>query len=97
MRTAFAVAFAASLLAAPALGQVVIQTPSGDAAGHQAAADQHRANARAEHQAAQMNAAVGNYDAAADNQAAARQEWHAARRQEHRAAEDSGSTVIIGR
>lgn len=98
MRTAFAVAFAASLLAAPAMGQVIIQTPgSGDAAAHQAAADQHRANARAEHQAAQMNAAVGNYDAAAENQDAARHDWHAARRQENRAAEDSGSTVVIGR
>jgi hypothetical protein len=98
MRTAYAVAFAASLLAAPAMGQVVIQTPgSGDAAAHQAAADQHRANARAEHQAAQMNADVGNYDAAAENQAAARHDWHAAHRQEDRAAGDSGSTVVIGR
>ena len=97
MRTAYAVAFAASLLAAPALGQVIIQTPSGDAAAHQAAADQHRANARAEHQAAKMNAAAGNYDAAAENQAAARHDWHAAHRQEDRAAEGSGSTVVIGR
>jgi len=98
MRTAYAVAFAASLLAAPAMGQVVIQTPgNSDAAAHAAAADQHRANARAEHQAAQMNAAVGNYDAAAENQAAARHDWHAAHRQEDRAAENSGSTVVIGR
>jgi hypothetical protein len=97
MRTAYAVALAASLLAAPAMGQVIIQTPGGDAAAHQAAADQHRANARAEHQAAEMNAAVGNYGAAADNQAAARHDWHAANRQENRAAEDSGSTVVIGR
>jgi hypothetical protein len=97
MRTASVVALAASLFAAPAMAQVVIQTPNGDAANHEMRADQDRADARAEHQAAQANAAMGNYGAAAQDQAAARHDWHAANHQDQRAAEDSGTAVVIGR
>ena len=97
MRSVYAFAVATSLLTAPAMAQVIIQTPDGASAAHQAAADQDRANARAEHQAAQMNAAVGNYGAAAQDQAAAHHEWHAANHQEERAAEDSGPAVVVGR
>lgn len=96
MRSAYVAAFAASLLAAPAMGQVIIQTPNPNAAQHQMQADQDRNAARAEHQQAQMDAAMGNYGAAAQAQSDARQDWHAARRQEDRANEGS-SAVVIGR
>ena len=95
MRTAYIVAFAASLLAAPAMAQVVIQTPNPDAPRHQVQADQDRSAARAEHQQAQVDAANGNYGAAAEAQRDAHQDWHAAHRQDERANEGS-SAVIIG-
>jgi hypothetical protein len=96
MRTAYIVAFAASLFAVPAMGQVVIETPNPNAAQHQMQADQDRSAARAEHQQAQMDAAMGNYGAAAQAQSDARQDWHAARRQDERANDSSGA-VVIGR
>jgi hypothetical protein len=98
MRTPYALAIAASLLAAPAMGQVVIQTPNGDASRHAAQAEQDRAAARQEHQRAQWDASRGDYEGAAEAQRDARHDWHAARHQDYRAQQDSsGSTVIIGR
>jgi len=96
MRVTYAIALAASLFAAPAMAQVIIQTPNGDSARHQERADQDRAAARAEHQQAQADAAMGNYGAAAEAQRDARHDWHAANRQEHRADESAGA-VVIGR
>jgi hypothetical protein len=96
MRTVYTVAFAASLLATPAMAQVIIQTPNPNAAQHQMQADQDRSAARAEHEQARMDAANGNYGAAAEAQRDARQDWHAARRQDERANESSGA-VVIGR
>lgn len=96
MRTAYIVAFAASLFATPAMAQVIIQTPNGDASRHQMQADQDRSAARAEHQQAQIDAANGNYGAAAEAQRDAHQDWHAARRQDERANDGSGA-VVIGR
>ncbi len=96
MRMTYAIAVAASLLAAPAMGQVIIQTPNGDSARHQEQADQDRSAAHAEHEQARTDAAMGNYGAAAQAQAGARQDWHAANRQEHRADEGTGA-VVIGR
>jgi hypothetical protein len=97
MRTLYATAFAASLFAVPAMGQVVIQTPNPYATQHQMQADQDRQAAHAEHQQAQMDAAAGNYGAAAQAQSDARQDMHAARRQEDRATDSSGAAVVIGR
>jgi hypothetical protein len=95
MRTFSAIALAASLYAVPAMSQVIFQVPDGDAARHEERAQQDRANARAEHREAQMDAAMGNYGAAAEEQRDARHDWQAARRQEERARDDS--TIIIGR
>ncbi len=96
MRTFSAIALAASLYAVPAMSQVIFQVPDGDAARHEQRAQQDRANARAEHRDAQMDAAMGNYGAAAEEQRDARRDWQAARRQEERARDDS-STIILGR
>ena len=96
MRTFSAIALAASLYAIPAMSQVIFQVPDGDAAHHEQRAQQDRANARAEHREAQMDAAMGNYGAAAEEQRDARHDWQAARRQEERARDDS-SIVILGR
>jgi hypothetical protein len=96
MRTLSAIVLAASLYAVPAMSQVIFQVPNGDAANHEARAQQDRADAHAEHRQAQMDAAVGNYVGAAQAQQDARQDWHAARRQDDRARDDS-SAVIIGR
>jgi hypothetical protein len=78
------------------MSQVIFQVPDNDAARHEQRAQQDRANARAEHHEAQMDAAMGNYGAAAEAQRDARRDWHAARNQDERARDDS-STVIIGR
>ena len=96
MRTLSAIALAASLYAIPAMSQVIFQVPDSDAARHEQRAQQDRANARAEHREAQMDAAMGNYGAAAEEQRAARHDWQAARRQDERARDDS-SLVILGR
>jgi hypothetical protein len=96
MRTFSAIALAASLYAIPAMSQVIFQVPDNDASRHEQRAQQDRANARAEHHEARMDAAMGNYGAAAEAQRDARQDWHAARNQDERARDDS-STVIIGR
>ena len=92
----YAFASAASLCAAPAMAQVIIQTPSSDSSFHQQRAAQDRADAHAEHQQAQMDVAMGNYAVAAHAQREARRDWHAARRQDERSTEDSGA-VVIGR
>ena len=96
MRSTYAVAIAAMLAAAPAMGQVIIQTPDPDAARHEQRADQDRANAQWEHQEAQRRAAIGDYRGAADAQRDAHHDWRDAQRHEHRA-EDGSSTVVIGR
>jgi hypothetical protein len=96
MRRIYPFAFAASLFAAPVMAQVIVQTPNSDSAYHQQRAAQDRAAAHAEHQQAQMDAAMGNYAGAAQAQREAHHDWHAARRQDERAAEDSGA-VVIGR
>lgn len=96
MRTQIAIALAASLIAAPAMGQVILQVPNGDASAHAAQAEQYRADAHAAHQQARMDAATGNYDAAAEAQHQAHRDWHAANRQDD-AARDSSGAVIIGR
>jgi hypothetical protein len=96
MRTFSAIALAASLYAIPAMSQVIFQVPDSDAARHEQRAQQDRADARAEHRQAQMDAATGNYGAAAQEQRDARHDWRAARNQEERARDDS-SIGILGR
>jgi hypothetical protein len=96
MRSSYAIALTALLVAAPAMGQVIIQTPNGDAARHEERAEQDRANAHMERQEAEQRAAIGDYGGAAAAQRESRADWHAARRQEHRAHEESGA-VVIGR
>jgi len=78
------------------MSQVVFQVPDNGAARHERHAQQDRADARAEHRQAQMNAAMGNYGAAAQDQREARRDWHATRNQDERARDDSG-TIILGR
>jgi hypothetical protein len=98
MRTTYALAIAASLFAAPAIGQVIFQVPNNDASRHAAQAEQDRAAGREAHQRAEMDAARGDYEGAAEAQRDARHDWHAARHHDYRAQEESsGSTVIIGR
>ncbi|MEJ0015466.1 MAG: hypothetical protein WDN25_02685 [Acetobacteraceae bacterium] len=92
----YALACAALLAAGPALGQVVIQTPSPDSARHQERAMEKRSDARAASQEARDRAAVGDYEGAADAQREARRDWHRSVQQERRAQQES-STVIIGR
>ena len=45
MRSTYAIALGAFLVAAPAMGQVIIQTPNGDATRHEEQAQQDRADA----------------------------------------------------
>jgi len=96
MRTSFAIAFAALLLAAPAMGQVIITTPNGDAARHEQRAQQDRWEGREARREAEQRAAVGDYQGAAQADREARRDWHDARRQEERARDES-TGVIIGR
>ena len=60
MRSIYAIAFGAFLVAAPAMGQVIIQTPNGDATRHEQQAQQDRADAHWARQEAQHRAAVGD-------------------------------------
>lgn len=85
MRSTCAIAFAAILATAPAMGQVIIQTPNGDAARHEQRAAQDRADAHMERQEAERRAAVGDYQGAAEADREARRDWHDARRQNERA------------
>ena len=79
MRSIYAIAFGAFLVAAPAMGQVIIQTPNGDATRHEQQAQQDRADAHWARQEAQHRAAVGDYRGAAE--AAPRSASGLARRQ----------------
>ena len=97
MRTSYAIAITAFLAAAPAMGQVIVQTPGGDSAMHEQRAAQDRANAHQERREAEARAAVGDYRGAAEADRDAHQDWRDARHQEHRAQDESGSAVIIGR
>jgi len=96
MRSTYAIAFGALLFAAPAMGQVIIQTPNGDAAQHEQRAQQDRADAHWERQEAQRRAAVGDYHGAAEADREAHRDWHDARRQDNRA-QDSQGGFVIGR
>jgi hypothetical protein len=94
MRSACAIAFGTFLAAAPAMGQVIIQSPNGDAARHEQRANQDRNDAHWERQEAQRRAAVGDYHGAAEAQREAHRDWHDARRQEHRAQDTEGGYVV---
>jgi hypothetical protein len=96
MRSSYAIAFATILMAAPAMGQVIIQTPNGDSAQHEQRAQQDRWDARQERQEAERRAAMGDYRGAAEADREAHRDWHDARRQDNRARDDSGA-LIIGR
>src|SRR5258708_19684100 len=96
MRSTYVIALAATLVAGPAMGQVVFQTPNPDAARHEQRAAQDRADARWKRQEAERRAAMGDYRGAEQADREARRDWHDARRQEHRAHHQSGR-VIIGR
>ncbi len=48
MRSIYAITFAAILVAAPAVAQVIVQTPNLDAATHEQRAQQDRADAHME-------------------------------------------------
>ena len=93
MRSTCAIAFGAFLVAAPAMGQVIIQTPNGDAARHEQQANQDRADAHWAREEAQRRAAVGDYHGAAEADREAHRDWRDARRQEHRAQDDQGGYV----
>jgi hypothetical protein len=96
MRSTYAIAFATFLMATPAMSQVIIQTPNGDAGRHEERAQRDRWEARQERQEAERRAAMGDYRGAAEADSEARRDWRDARRQQDRAQEDSGG-VIIGR
>ncbi len=96
MRSTYAIAFGAFLFAAPAMAQVVIQTPNGDATRHEQRVQQDRADAHWERQEAQRRAAVGDYHGAAEADREAHRDWHDARRQDNRA-QDSQGGFVIGR
>jgi hypothetical protein len=96
MRSIWAIAFGAFLVAAPAMGQVIIQTPNGDAARHEHQANQDRANAHWAREEAQHRAAIGDYHGAAEANREAHRDWRDARHQEHRAQDDQ-SGYVIGR
>lgn len=96
MRTTYAIALAAFVAAGPAMGQVIIQSPSGDAARHEEHAMQDRNDARMERQEADRRAAMGDYQGAAREDREAHRDWRDARRQEDRARDQSGA-VVIGR
>jgi hypothetical protein len=98
MRSSYAIALAAALTAAaPAMGQVIIQTPGNDSARHEERAQRERWEAHQERQEAQRRAAMGDYQGAAEADREAHHDWQNARRQDYRAREDSGSSVVIGR
>jgi hypothetical protein len=98
MRIGYAVAVAAVLMAAaPAVGQVIIQTPGNDSARHEERAQRERWEAHQEREDAQRRAAMGDYQGAAEADREARRDWQNARRQDYRAREESGSSVVIGR
>jgi hypothetical protein len=94
MRSTYAIAFGAFLIAAPAMGQVIYQTPNNDAARSEYRAQQDRADAHQAKQEAQRRAAVGDYHGAAEADREAHRDWRDARRQEHRAQDDQGGYVI---
>ena len=96
MKSSYAIALAALLAAAPAMGQVVIQTPGTDSGLHEQRANQERSEARQERREAESRAAVGDYEGAAQADREARRDWRSARRQDERAQSESGGTVIIG-
>ena len=98
MRSRYAIVFATVLMAAaPAMGQVIIQTPGNDAARHEERAQRERWEARQERQEAQRRAAMGDYQGAAEADREAHRDWQNARRQDYRAREESGSSIVIGR
>jgi|HubBroStandDraft_6_1064221.scaffolds.fasta_scaffold1665972_2 hypothetical protein len=94
MRSTYAIALGAFLVAAPAMGQVIIQTPNGDATRHEERAQQDRADAHMARQEAQRRAAVGDYHGAAEADREAHRDWHDARRQDNRAQDEQGGLVI---
>ena len=94
MPSSYAIAIGAFLVAAPAMGQVIIQSPSGDATRHEQRANQDRADAHWEKQEAQRRAAVGDYRGAAAADREAHRDWHDARRQDHRAQDAEGGYVV---
>ena len=97
MRSPYAIAFATLLMTTPAMSQVIIETPNGDAARHEERAQRDRWEARQERQEADRRAAMGDYRGAAEADRQAHRDWRDARRQQDRAQEESGSRVIIGR
>jgi hypothetical protein len=96
MRSSYAIAFAAILMAAPAMGQVIITTPNGDAARHEQRAQQDRWEGREARREADRRAAMGDYRGAAEADREAHRDWRDARRQQERSRDES-SGVIIGR
>jgi len=97
MRRSTAVTFALFLsVAAPAMAQVIIQTPNGAATQDEMRAQRDRADARRDMSQAHRDAAMGDYQGAADAQRDARQDMHAAHREQERA-QDESTTVVIGR
>jgi hypothetical protein len=96
MRSLYAIAFGAMLASAPAMGQVIIQTPNGDATRHEQRAQQDRYDAPMERHEADRRAAAGDYRGAAEADREAHRDWHDANRQQERARDQSGA-VIIGR
>jgi len=98
MRSTYAIAFAAILAAAPAMGQVIVQTPNPDAAVQEQRAQQDRADAHMARDEAQRRADVGDYRGAAEADRDAHRDWHDAKRSEHHA-EDAPAVggVIISR
>jgi hypothetical protein len=94
MRSTHALAFGAFLVAAPAMGQVIVETPNGNVAHHERQAQQDRADAHWARQDAKRRAAVGDYHGAAEANREAHRDWRDARRQEHRAQYDRGGYVI---
>lgn len=106
MRNICVLSLAALLAAGPAMGQVVIQTPSfpqgptfPQGPNPEAQRDQHRAmqdraDARWENQEAQRRAAMGDYQGAAEAQRDARRDWQDSRREQERSRDDSQGIVI---
>jgi len=94
MRGTCAIALGAFLVAAPAMGQVIIQSPNGDAARHEERAQQDRADAHVARREAERRAAVGDYHGAAEANREAHRDWRDAHRQENRAQVDPGGYVI---
>jgi len=74
MRSTYAIAFATFMLATPAMSQVIIQTPNGDAARHEERAQHDRWEARQERQEADRRAAMGDYRGAAEADREARRD-----------------------